>query len=219
MRIHIRRVSSVVQYVLLPFGLGTLGYVSISFWIAKTYQATQARKFTFALQSNPAGGVKTYAAPFKASLKPKRSDGAAIGSLVIPRLGLSTMVVEGADDRDLELGAGHIPGTSFPGQPGNVGIAGHRDTFFRPLRRIQRGDAITLTTLGGAFEYRVVSIEIVKPDDIWVLYPGSSETLTLVTCYPFLFVGPAPRRFIIRAERAALPTGQPHHRPAPTDAP
>jgi sortase A len=160
MKIQIPGVSKVVQYVLMFIGVGTSGYVGILIWIAATYQAAGAREFTVALQSKPAGGVRALAVPLQAGLKPKRSNGEAIGSLVIPRLGLSTMVVEGVGDHDLVLGAGHMPGTSFPGQPGNVGIAGYRDTFFRPLRCIRSGDAITLTTLGGVFEYRVVSTEI-----------------------------------------------------------
>lgn len=82
-----------------------------------------------------------------------------------------------------------------------MGIAGHRDTFFRPLRHIRKNDAITVTTLSGEFRYTVVSTEIVKPDNVRVLFPAETETLTLVTCYPFNFVGPAPQRFVIRAER------------------
>jgi len=111
------------------------------------------------------------------------------------------MVVEGAGERDLKLAAGHVPGTSLPGEAGNAGIAGHRDTFFRSLRLIRKNDAISVTTSSGEYQYRVVSIEIVEPDDVQVLYPTKTEMLTLVTCYPFYFVGPAPRRFIIQAER------------------
>ena len=111
------------------------------------------------------------------------------------------MVVEGAGHRDLKRAAGHIPGTAFPGTGGNTGIAAHRDTFFRPLRFIRISDSITVTTPQGAFVYRVVSTQIVKPDQIQVLSPTQAEALTLVTCYPFNFVGPAPRRFIVRAER------------------
>jgi sortase A len=114
---------------------------------------------------------------------------------------MSTMVVEGAGNRDLKRAAGHIPGTAFPGTGGNTGIAAHRDTFFRPLRFIRIADSISVTTPQGTFAYRVVSTQIVKPDQIQVLYPTQAEALTLVTCYPFNFVGPAPRRFIVRAER------------------
>ena len=132
---------------------------------------------------------------------PPATSGGLIGRIEIPRLGLSVVVVEGADTSTLRRAAGHIPGTSLPGQPGNVGISAHRDTFFRPLRNIQRNDTITLTTAFGAYSYRVLSTQVVHADDVAVLDPGGSEILTLVTCYPFYFVGPAPDRFIVRAER------------------
>jgi sortase A len=109
------------------------------------------------------------------------------------------MVLEGVEDEQLQLGAGHVPETAFPGERGNVGIAGHRDTFFRPLREIQEGDVITLRTLEGIFRYRVESTWITEPDDVAVLESGSKSTLTLVTCHPFSYIGPAPDRFIVRA--------------------
>jgi sortase A len=124
-----------------------------------------------------------------------------IGRIEIARLGLSVMVAEGDDGKILRRAAGHVPGTALPGQPGNVGITGHRDTFFRPLRNIQMGDVITLTTLQGAYRYRVVSTKIVSPNDVSVLDSTGGEILTLVTCHPFYFVGAAPNRFIVRAER------------------
>jgi sortase A len=127
--------------------------------------------------------------------------GGLIGRLEIPRLGLSVMVIEGEDKTTLRRAAGHVPGTALPGQAGNVGITGHRDTFFRPLRNIRHNDIITLTTLRGEFHYRVVSTTVVSPDNIAVLDSTGGEILTLVTCHPFYFVGPAPNRFIVRAER------------------
>ena len=104
----------------------------------------------------------------------------------------------------MSLGPGHIPGTPLPGEAGNVAIAGHRDTFFRPLRLIRKNDTIILTTDRGEDQYHVVSTSIVRPDEIQVLYPTGRDTLTLVTCYPFDYVGPAPNRFIVRAERSPL---------------
>ncbi len=95
--------------------------------------------------------------------------------------------VEGTGELALRRAAGHITGTGLPGQPGNIGIAGHRDTFFRPLRKIQRDDIITLTTARGQFRYRVVSMNVVSPNDVAVLNPNGHEILTLVTCYPFYF--------------------------------
>jgi sortase A len=127
--------------------------------------------------------------------------GGLIGRMEIPRLGLSVMVVEGVGTRALRRAAGHIPGTALPGQPGNVGISAHRDTFFRPLRKIQKDDVITFTTVLGDYRYRVMYTKVVKPRDVEVLHAGGTEILTLVTCYPFYFVGPAPSRFIVQAER------------------
>ena len=124
-----------------------------------------------------------------------------LGRMEIPRLGVSVIVAEGTDERTLRRAGGHIAGTSFPGQRGNVGIAGHRDTLFRPLRNIRQNDVITITTLAGEYRYRVKSTEIVSPTDVTVLNSDGHEILTLVTCYPFYFVGPAPDRFIVRAER------------------
>ena len=97
--------------------------------------------------------------------------------------------------------AGHIPGTAFPDEPGNVGIAGHRDTFFRKLSQIHRDDLITLTTPVGSYRYSVEWTRVVAPADVAVLGPSQSAVLTLVTCYPFTYVGPAPQRFIVRARR------------------
>ena len=124
-----------------------------------------------------------------------------IGRLEIRRLGLSVMVMEGADHRTLRRAVGHVPGTAVPGQNGNIALTGHRDTFFRPLRNIRQDDIVTLTTLQGEYRYRVRATQVVSPDNVSVLDPGRTEILTLVTCHPFYFVGAAPNRFIVRAER------------------
>lgn len=124
-----------------------------------------------------------------------------IGRLEIARLGVSVMIVEGTTQRTLRRAAGHIQGTAMPGRRGNIGISAHRDTFFRPLRNIRANDIVTLTTPDGQYRYRVVSTRIVMPADVAVLNSDENEILTLVTCYPFYFVGAAPRRFIVRAER------------------
>jgi len=124
-----------------------------------------------------------------------------VGRITIARLNLSVAIGEGADDAVLRRAVGHIAGTALPGQGGNVGLAGHRDTFFRPLRNIRLADTIILTTERGDFRYRVVSTKVVDPHAVEVLGPTRKEILTLVTCYPFYFVGKAPRRFIVRADR------------------
>jgi sortase A len=126
--------------------------------------------------------------------------GTLLGRLEAPSVKMSASVLEGSDDGTLSRGAGHIEDTPFPGQPGNIGIAGHRDTVFRPLRRIKVGDPLAITTADRAYQYRVSKTLIVGPDDVYVLDPTARPTLTLVTCYPFDFIGHAPKRFIVQAE-------------------
>ena len=127
--------------------------------------------------------------------------GDVVGEVEIPRLHLSVIVFDGDDAGILERGAGHIPGTALPSGTGNIGIAAHRDTYFRPLRAIHANDVIALKTQGGTSRYAVTETEIVPPSDIGVLAPAYGRDLTLVTCYPFYFVGSAPNRFIVHARR------------------
>ena len=127
--------------------------------------------------------------------------GDVVGEVEIPRLHLSVMIFEGDDAGILERGAGHIPGTALPSGSGNIGIAAHRDTYFRPLRTIQANDVIALKTQAGTSRYAVTGTEIVPPSDIGVLAPTPGRDLTLVTCYPFYFVGSAPKRFIVHARK------------------
>jgi sortase A len=127
--------------------------------------------------------------------------GDPLGRLEIPRLGLEVMVAEGTRGWVLRRGAGHLPGTPLPGDSGNVALAGHRDRHFRPLKDVAPGDEILLTTPHGTFRYRVEWTRIVEPKDVEVLDPTDQPTLTLVTCYPFYFVGNAPDRFIVRANQ------------------
>jgi sortase A len=125
--------------------------------------------------------------------------GTLIGRMEIPRLQMSTVVFEGTGDDVLRTGIGHLPGTSLPGEAGNAVLAAHRDTYFRPLRNIRKGDRIDLVALSGTRHYRVDWITIVMPTQTGVLAPTAGSTLTLVTCYPFDWFGHAPKRFIVRA--------------------
>ena len=127
--------------------------------------------------------------------------GDVIGELEIPRLQLSVMVFEGDDAGILRQGAGHIPGTALLPHTGNIGIAAHRDTYFRPLRAIHTNDIIDLKTPAGASRYTVTEARIVRPSDISVLARAPGRDLTLVTCYPFFYVGSAPERFIVHARQ------------------
>jgi sortase A len=121
--------------------------------------------------------------------------------LKIERLGLDVPVLEGTDDAILDRGAGHIEDTAAPGADGNSGIAAHRDGFFRPLKDARVGDVIELVTPRGTLRYRIEQTWIVEADDVSVLDPTPGAALTLVTCYPFYFIGSAPQRFIVRAVR------------------
>ena len=122
--------------------------------------------------------------------------------LRIPRLRLEVAVLEGTGEFVLNRAVGHIPGTALPGADGNSGIAGHRDGFFRGLKDIAIGDVVEIETLNGKGEYRIERTWIVSPEDVSVLEPTPTRSLTLVTCYPFYFIGSAPQRFIVRAVRA-----------------
>lgn len=125
----------------------------------------------------------------------------AFGRLEIPRLGMAAIVAEGGDEETFARAVGLVPGSPHPGDAGNVVLAGHRDTFFWPLRKIRLNDRIRLVVPPHTYEYEVRSVRVVEPEDTSVLDSGDAEELTLVTCYPFRFVGPAPERFIVRAAR------------------
>jgi sortase A len=142
---------------------------------------------------------------------PPIQNGALIGRLEIPRLNMRAVVREGAGQDTLDVALGHIPGTALPGQPGNAGIAGHRDTLFRGLRHIEKNDVIEFQTPAGTYNYKVENTSIVKPDDVAVLRASQQPELTLVTCYPFYYVGSAPDRFIVKARltEPAVPAAVP----------
>ncbi len=130
--------------------------------------------------------------------------GEPIGTLEITRVGLSGVVVEGDTDAVLDRAIGHLPDTPLPWKHGNSALAAHRDTIFRPLKGVRLGDVLRLKTPHGDFDYRVTDTLIVKPNEVWVLDPTPVTTLTLISCWPFNYIGNAPERFIVRAER--IPT-------------
>ena len=130
-----------------------------------------------------------------------RDAGPAIGVLKIAKIGLTVPILEGTDELTLDRGVGHIEGTDAPGGSGNVGIAGHRDGFFRGLKDVGAGDVIELRASSGVLTYVVADVRIVDPADVSVLGPTAEPSITLVTCYPFYFVGAAPQRYVVRATR------------------
>jgi sortase A len=131
--------------------------------------------------------------------------GTALGRLTLDRIGLDVMIAEGVDHATLRRAAGHIPGTARLDGEGNIGVAAHRDTFFRPLREVRKGDVLEVETHEGRYRYGVEWTAVVDPENIEFLQAGDGPELTLVTCFPFHYVGPAPRRFIVRAKRLGGP--------------
>jgi sortase A len=175
-------------YSLLALGVAALGYVGYVSADSEAYQAVEKEKF---------------AQPVVTQNPQVLRDGDVIGEIQVPRLGLDSMVVQGDSSRNLRRAVAHISNSALPGEWGNVALAGHRDTFFRPLRDIHAGDEIRFRTAAGTFEYRVQSIAIVGPRETKVLEPSSGRDLTLITCFPFSFLGRAPGRFIVRAREVA----------------
>ncbi len=136
---------------------------------------------------------------------PAAEEGSLVGRIEIPRLGVSAIVLEGVESSTLRRGVGHIPDTPLPGGAGNVGLAAHRDSFFRALKDIRKNDTVRVKTLAGTYRYRVEWTRVVEPEQTEVLSPDvdTGGELTLVTCYPFNYVGSAPHRFIVRARQVA----------------
>jgi sortase A len=131
--------------------------------------------------------------------------GGLVGVLDVPRLGISTPVISGDDEQALDVAVGHLADTPLPWEHGNSTVAAHRDGLFRPLEHVRRGDLVRMRTAHGDFDYTVRDTKIVDPDDLSVLAKGRTDSLTLITCYPFAYIGHAPQRFIVRAERVGVP--------------
>jgi sortase A len=183
------------QYAFWAAGILLCGLSAGVYLEARYFQAMENRRLEDALRGNVRGSVP--AAPAHV----RRRTGSLVGRLEIPRLRFSAMVLEGSDSRTLRVGVGRVPGTADPGQAGNVVLGGHRDTFFRPLKGIRAGDFITLATTAGPYRYVVEWTAVVDPRDTDSLQATAERSLTLVTCYPFYYVGPAPQRFIVRARQ------------------
>jgi len=172
------------SYLFFAFGIFALGYAGIVFADSHIYQAVEIQKFE-----------RTSPPPIPRIL----AEGDILGELQVPRLGLDAIVVQGDSTADLRRAVGHLSNSAMPGEWGNVALAGHRDTFFRPLRDVRLGDEIRFQTRERSFVYVVKSIEVVAPTDTRVLESSTGHDLTLLTCFPFHYVGPAPKRFVVRA--------------------
>jgi sortase A len=199
-----RRQQSLVwcQYIFLALGLLALGYCAKSFTQAWLYQRWALPQMTKQRSYN-AESIPGSAEQPKKTSSTSLGEMSPIGRLEISRVHISAVVAEGTSQRVLSRAIGHAVGTALPGQTGNVTLAAHRDTFFRHLGDVRSGDIIDLKEPGHEYRYQVRFTAVVGPKDTWVLATTGKETLTLLTCYPFHFVGPAPDRFVIRARRIA----------------
>ena len=191
-----------IEVSLLLAGLIAVGIWAWSYVRMAVFQSWGNRVLDHRIASRPA--TAPGAAPQRTP-PPAIQNGALIGRLAIPRLNVTAVVREGAGEDTLDVALGHIPGTALPGQPGNAGIAGHRDTLFRGLRNIAKNDLIEFQTPTGSYDYKVETTRIVKPKDVDVLQASQDREMTLVTCYPFYYVGSAPDRFIVKARLVAPP--------------
>lgn len=197
------------QRALFAGGILLIGYCAFVLADAWLFQRRAARDLDRQQRERRAAALVT-AQPVSVTVpKAPPIEGSLIGRIEIPRLALSVIVVEGDDKISLRRAVGHIPGTALPGEDGNVGLAGHRDTFFLPLKDVKVNDEIQISTPTGNFKYQVVSLKIVDPENVGVLAPSGENALTLVTCYPFYFIGAAPKRWIVRAKQVSSQTVPP----------
>jgi sortase A len=185
-----------MQRFFLVTGMLAVSYVALTLLRAKLYQENAGNALNMQIDAQE----QHRAIPPLAAAK----EGDVLGRIEIPRLGMTVAILEGTTSQTLRLGVGHIEGTALPGEPGNIGIAGHRDTYFRALKDIRAKDEIQIETATGLSRYEVESVQIVAPNDTGVLAPSAESTITLVTCYPFHFIGAAPERYIVRARRFGM---------------
>jgi sortase A len=214
-----------LERLLLALGLICLGIVAFAWIDARWFAFQQGRRLDRVLRERAATAATAGRTPIGArgvpgagreasetdrletfrpggaAALPHRAapEGSLLGRIEVPRVGISSLVLEGIAGSTLRRGVGHVPDTSLPQLEGNVGLAGHRDTVFRGLKDIRKGDLVLLDTLDGTYRYGVDWAQVVDPGDVGVLASGNRRELTLVTCYPFYYVGSAPERFVVRA--------------------
>ena len=182
MRIDSERLKRSWPSLLIVAGVALLLYVGSQYatmYAAQRRLAQQWQQQNLQLPTQPAGLVTT------------------LTRLSIPSINLDAVVVEGVGRRDLLMGPGHMPNTPEPGQPGNVVISAHRDTFFRHIHELKEGDYIIVERAGRRFRYQVMGKKVVEPNDMAVVQPTPGSQLTLLTCYPTYYIGPAPQRLVV----------------------
>ena len=193
-----------INRALMTFGVACLMFYSVVTVHTWRYQRAAKSHVEQMISINRPAPLRAERPATAKPLKP----GELIGRVDIPRIKLSAAIAEGDDDRTLGKAVGHLPDTPLPWhRHGNVALAAHRDGLFRPLANIRLNDDVRVVTPRGEYHYRVKKTHIVDPDDVWVIAPTATPTITLITCYPFSFVGNAPRRFIVQAELVGHVTG------------
>jgi sortase A len=196
MRRHVKRRA--LSLVLVMAGGGLLGYVAGQYWVMYHTQRSLEAEWERQAASAPAAGQGA-----------GQSANQALTRMLIPKINLDAIVLEGASRKQLSLGPGHITDTALPGETGNAVITGHRDTFFRHIFELGKGDEIDVQRNGQVFHYRVTDKKIVNPDDVSVLHPTRDAQLTLITCYPIYYIGPAPQRLVVFSKLASSDSRNP----------
>jgi sortase A len=190
------RLRKPAEYLLWLIAIVALGYCSAQYSAAAIHQSRQSARLDALRADAQEGGATAELAKVSSG---DANSAALLGRIEIPRVGVSAIVEDGESDSTLAQSVGHLSGTALPGQPGNVALAAHRDTYFRDLEDIQTGDDVYFTTATAIYKYTVDDVSVVAPDDVSVIAPSNDSRLTLITCYPFHFVGPAPKRFVVTA--------------------
>lgn len=190
------------EYALWLVAIVALGYCTAQYSAAAIHQSRQSARLDAmraGLNSELTRTADESEAVSVRGVTVRDSAALPLGRIEIPRVGVSAIVEDGESNSTLAESVGHVPGTADPGQRGNAALAAHRDTYFRNLEDIQNGDEIYFTTVTAIFKYRVDEVSVVPPTDMSVLAPSDDSRLTLITCYPFHYVGPAPKRFVVTA--------------------
>lgn len=200
-RIHFRGGLFWLEVALWIAGSCVLGFCAFTFIDASLTQAKLARSLEQArIRNDAATQAHVNLSTEHADTIDAPAETRLVARLEIPRVGISAVVLEGVGPGTLRAGPGHVPRTPWPGQSGNIVLAAHRDTFFRPLRYIKICDEVSLDTTARTYHYLVSSFEVVDPHDVRELAFHGKDELTLITCYPFSYLGPAPKRFVVHAQ-------------------
>jgi len=191
------------HWFLFIAGAIALSWVALTVLHARLYQQAAGSALDIQIQAEQIRAAQIQADSTLPATLPRAiaKEGDVLGRIEIPRLGMAVAILEGTSAPTLRLGVGHILGTALPGDPGNIGIAGHRDTYFRALKDVRDSDEISIQTATGLSRYQVDRIQIVAPGETAVLAPSAAPGITLVTCYPFYLIGAAPQRFVVHAHR------------------